>query len=79
MLPAAYLLVPIGVALDQWLGEPARRTAQSPRLGGAAVYHGQLTDRPELGEGRPPVKAGDITLALGLWLAVLISDGLSHA
>ena len=87
MLPATYLLVPIGVALDQWLGEPARLTAQSPRLGSPAIYHGQLTVRPELGEGRP-AKARELTRAftlvqralwLWLWLAVLISGGLTHA
>ncbi len=51
-------------------------------LGGAAIYHGQLEERPVLGEGRPP-RADDIPRAialtrrsLALWLALLIAGGL---
>ena len=47
-------------------------------LGGAAVYHGELHQRPELGEGAPP-QARDIERALNLvwggvllWLGVLV-------
>lgn len=47
-------------------------------LGGAAEYHGQLHQRPQLGEG-PPAQARDIERALNLvyggvllWLALLV-------
>ncbi len=47
-------------------------------LGGAAVYHGTLEQRPTLGAGQP-ANAGHVTAALQLvertvmlWLAVLI-------
>ncbi len=41
-------------------------------LGGAAVYHGQLHQRPELGEGPPP-RARDIERAMNLvWGGVLL-------
>lgn len=60
------------------------------RLGGAAVYHGQLEARPALGQGAAP-QGGDIARALKLvrhgallWLAVLamaalLVEGVSHA
>lgn len=60
------------------------------RLGGPAQYHGQVKDRPDLGEGNPPT-AADIRRALALvqkgsWLwAVLIAlialiiGGVAHA
>lgn len=48
------------------------------QLGGPAVYHGRLRERPRLGRGAPP-RGGDIDQALGLvrrslalWLGVLI-------
>lgn len=54
-------------------------------LGGPAIYHGQLEDRPILGEGRP-AQAGDIERALGLmrrsvgrWLALFIVGGILSA
>lgn len=54
-------------------------------LGGPAVYHGRLEDRPRLGEGRP-ARGEDIVRALRLlrnglllWLAVLFCGGLAHA
>ena len=54
-------------------------------LGGAAIYHGQWEERPALGAGAAPA-ATDIPRAmalvrrsLGLWLAVLILIGASHA
>lgn len=54
-------------------------------LGGAAIYHGQREERPALGAGNSPA-AADIPRAmalvrrsLGLWLAVLILIGASHA
>ena len=50
-------------------------------LGGAAIYHGQMEERPVLGEGRP-ARGEDIPRALalvrrsiGLWLAVLLAIG----
>lgn len=50
-------------------------------LGGAAIYHGQMEERPVLGEGRP-ARGEDILRALalmrrsiGLWLAVLLAIG----
>jgi len=52
--------------------------ALSLQLGGPAIYHGQLQDRPQLGKGSRP-EAKDIEQAinllrrsLGLWLFVLI-------
>ena len=60
------------------------------RLGGAAVYHGQLEARPALGQGAAP-QGGDIARALnlvrhgvGLWLALivvvsLLARGAGHA
>lgn len=56
------------------------------RLGGAAVYHGQLLVRPELGMGVAPV-TGDIDralrlvyIAVGLWLVLaLLIAGVLHA
>jgi adenosylcobinamide-phosphate synthase len=59
-------------------------------LGGAARYHGELEQRPALGEGRAP-GAGDIRRAwrlvagsAALWLAVLcafalLAQGMGHA
>ena len=54
-------------------------------LGGAAVYHGQLEQRPQLGEGKPP-RANDIVRALALvrrsialWLAVYLLIGVLGA
>jgi adenosylcobinamide-phosphate synthase len=51
-------------------------------LGGAAEYHGELHERPQLGEGPPP-QARDIERALNLvsggvllWLALLLLWGL---
>ncbi len=51
------------------------------RLGGAALYHGQLKARPTLGEGRPP-EAADIARAvrlvhrgMWLWVAVILLGG----
>ena len=51
-------------------------------LGGAAVYHGVVEQRPQLGEGAPP-RARDIERALNLvhggvalWLLTLILGGL---
>jgi adenosylcobinamide-phosphate synthase len=48
------------------------------RLGGAAVYHGQVEPRPQLGAGRP-ARAADIRRALSLvrrgvwvWLSVFL-------
>ncbi|MDR0441589.1 MAG: adenosylcobinamide-phosphate synthase CbiB [Candidatus Accumulibacter sp.] len=50
-------------------------------LGGPAVYHGKIEQRPALGEGRKP-DAGDIARALSLvrrgillWLAVFLAVG----
>ena len=52
------------------------------RLGGAAVYHGQLEARPALGQGAA-VQGGDIARALklvrhgvGLWLALIVVASL---
>ncbi|HEX5802927.1 MAG TPA: cobalamin biosynthesis protein, partial [Azospira sp.] len=52
------------------------------RLGGAAVYHGQLEVRPTLGEGRPATSA-DIHRALALvrfslrlWLGLALLAGI---
>jgi len=52
------------------------------RLGGAAVYHGQLEVRPALGQGAA-VQGGDIARALklvragvGLWLALIVVASL---
>ncbi len=52
------------------------------RLGGAAIYHGQLEERPVFGEGEPP-GAEDIVrclrlvrVSLLLWLAVAMLWGL---
>ena len=54
-------------------------------LGGPAIYHGQLEDRPVLGEGRP-ARGEDIPRALslmrrstGLWLVALFCIGWAHA
>ena len=54
-------------------------------LGGAAVYHGQVEERPLLGAGRPPCGA-DIARALKLlrrsavlWLGLLLLGGLAGA
>lgn len=54
-------------------------------LGGAAIYHGEVEERPTLGEGRA-ARAEDIARALGLlrrstalWLALLIIGGLIRA
>lgn len=54
-------------------------------LGGAALYHGALEERPGLGDGPAPT-ARDIERALnlvwlgvGLWLLVLLIGGLLHA
>jgi len=51
-------------------------------LGGAAIYHGEVEQRPPLGEGAPPA-AADIDRAvalvqhaLWLWLAVATALGL---
>ena len=60
------------------------------RLGGSAIYHGQMETRPALGQGAAP-QGGDIARALRLvrhgvllWLAVLAAVALlawggSHA
>lgn len=55
------------------------------RLGGAAIYHGQIEERPVLGEGRCP-GAADIGRALELvrrgtwlWLAAFIAWSVLHA
>ena len=54
-------------------------------LGGSAIYHGQLEERPVLGEGRP-ARGEDIRRALTLlrrstllWLAVYFIGGLAGA
>lgn len=54
-------------------------------LGGAAVYHGELHARPELGRGEAP-QTRDIERALdmvwagvGVWLLVLLVGGWLHA
>jgi adenosylcobinamide-phosphate synthase len=54
-------------------------------LGGAAIYHGQLEQRPTLGAGRP-ARGNDILRALQLvrrslllWLAVFLCWGLARA
>ena len=54
-------------------------------LGGAAIYHGQIEERPVLGEGRP-ARGTDIPRALSLvrrsivlWLAVLLTIGVLSA
>lgn len=54
-------------------------------LGGAAIYHGQIEDRPILGEGRP-ARGSDIDRALtlmrrtvALWLAIFILGGMASA
>jgi adenosylcobinamide-phosphate synthase len=54
-------------------------------LGGPAIYHGQLHERPTLGEGEAP-QARDIERALdlvwagvGLWLLALFLGGWLHA
>ena len=54
-------------------------------LGGPAIYHGQLEDRPVLGEGRP-ARGEDIPRALmlmrrstALWLFALFCIGWSNA
>lgn len=54
-------------------------------LGGPAIYHGALEERPVLGEGRP-ARGADIPRALALvrrsialWLAVLLAIGASGA
>ena len=54
-------------------------------LGGPAIYHGQIEDRPILGEGRP-AEGGDINRALGLmrrsvvlWLTIFIIGGIVSA
>lgn len=55
------------------------------RLGGAAIYHGEVEERPPLGEGVPPSTA-DIDRAVALvergfwlWLAAFALWGLAHA
>ena len=55
------------------------------QLGGAAIYHGQIEQRPSLGSGPAPV-AGDLGRAvllvrrsLGLWLIALFVTGWLHA
>lgn len=54
-------------------------------LGGAAIYHGRVENRPPLGAGPAPVAADlgrAITLirrSLGLWLTVLFLIGYLHA
>ena len=54
-------------------------------LGGAAIYHGQLEERPLLGAGRPP-RGEDISRAItllrrstALWLLVYLFGGLAVA
>ena len=54
-------------------------------LGGAAIYHGRVEERPVLGAGRP-AQAGDIARALQLvrrsgywWLALLLAWGFVRA
>ena len=54
-------------------------------LGGAAIYHGKLEERPPLGEGRPP-RAEDVSRAialvrrsLALWLALYLMAGVACA
>jgi adenosylcobinamide-phosphate synthase len=54
-------------------------------LGGPAVYHGQPTQRPALGYGRP-AEAGDIARAIALvrravalWLAAMLAGGFGLA
>jgi adenosylcobinamide-phosphate synthase len=54
-------------------------------LGGPAIYHGQVEERPLLGEGRP-ARGGDIPRALSLvrraialWLAAFLAVGLAGA
>ncbi len=54
-------------------------------LGGAAIYHGQLEERPPLGAGAPPTAAdlgravGLVRRGLWLWLAALFIFGALHA
>ena len=54
-------------------------------LGGAAIYHGQIEERPVLGEGRP-ARGTDVPRALSLvrrsillWLAVMLTIGVLSA
>lgn len=54
-------------------------------LGGAAIYHGHIEERPTLGEGRP-ARGEDIPRALtllrrstSLWLAIALVGGLACA
>ncbi|MCY1431441.1 Cobalamin biosynthesis protein CobD [compost metagenome] len=54
-------------------------------LGGAARYHGEVHERPQLGTGEPP-RAADIWRALALvrqgvllWLAVILLLGMLNA
>ena len=54
-------------------------------LGGSAIYHGHLEERPVLGEGRP-ARGGDIPRALklmrrstALWLTIFLLGGLLSA
>ena len=54
-------------------------------LGGAAIYHGQLEERPSLGEGRPPC-GEDVSRAialvrhsLALWLGLYLMAGVACA
>ena len=54
-------------------------------LGGAAIYHGAVEERPALGEGRP-ARGDDIPRALALmrrslalWLALFVLGGMAGA
>ena len=54
-------------------------------LGGAAIYHGQIEERPVLGEGRPP-RGEDVSRAvalvrrsLALWLVLYLFVGVAGA
>ena len=54
-------------------------------LGGAAIYHGQVEERPVLGEGRPP-RGEDVSRAvalvrrsLALWLVLYLIAGVTCA
>ncbi len=54
-------------------------------LGGAAIYHGKLKERPKLGQGRTPVPKDILSACslvnktLWLWIAIALVGGWLHA